>query len=121
MPPKDIRKVFSDLHIATKARQFAVAATEMRFLLQISKMSEPMLLQVITPQEEAEASQFWWNVLGVKFPTARETVVKSAHAYYAVMYRAGEDPRMLSMREQARQYCEHIAEVCEQYLVKPSA
>ncbi len=119
MPAETIQQVFSDLHMAAKARQFALVAMKMRALLQRAKMSEPMLLQVIPEEEKLEASAFWWTLLRAKFPTPLETVVKSAHAYYAVMYRAGEEPRMVSMREQAREYCEHIADVCEEYLVKP--
>lgn len=120
MPAETIQQVFANLHTAAKNRRFVLVATNMRSLLQRAKMSEPMLLQIITEEEKQEASAFWWTLLNAKFPTPLEVVVKSAHAYYAVVYRAGEEPRMASMREQAQGYCEHIAEVCEQYLQKPT-
>ena len=114
------RKLISQLHLATKTYQFEKVSENINHLLRLSKMTEKSLGETISPAETLEANIFWSRVLATR-KVSDEVSHKSARSIYAVIWAGANGIPSLSIKDQAGEYCDHIAAACDHYLAASTA
>jgi hypothetical protein len=114
------RILISRLHVRTKTYQLEKVAEDIHRLLQLARMSEKELGEIIPLTDTLEASGFWGSLLDTT-KVSSEISHRSARSIYAVIWSASQGIPSLSARNQAREYCDRVAVVCERHLTTHAA